>query len=757
MGLFNKLARMIIKAGATGPVSGGWAGGGYQDAWSTRPLPNPWQLLQQFKGDTYSCAVINAQAVASQVLRAYSTTSKNEKPTKNFATRELLPNQLDSVRKMCRDLPVIRKAQKIDELLDHPILDLLSRPNQFMDGFKLFELTDLYCEMTGVAYWYKERGALGIPEKLWLVPTTEIFPVRDQYGYTISYEAVRSKKAIPVEDIVFFSFPDLFAPYSRGKGPNQAAWGQTTLQDKTESFNHATMENRGRPDVFIVPKESMGEAEAARAELRFNRKYRRGGSGGAMVVEQAVDIKPAGFTNEDLEMFQLQELSKLNIANAFGVPISFLRTEDVNRANADAGHYQHAKLAIRPRCLRFTGVLNLQLTSDFDNRIVLAYDDPVPADIDQGIKVRESNLNAGYTNINEEREKQGLVPVEWGDLPWIPVNKMQPLTKEEKLAETAAREAEAEANLANPKVDTEVDGPIKAILDYYCKGVTCEDKGISKKWFNKYRISESKTIIEKCGTLSTGWKAEGDHHSRLLPTGDRLKAELKRVFREQQRVILKSILGKSLKAIKVLIPTDINLSSWTKTMFDSALPIITMFFEDGGQGLDARLGLDDKFDVTSPKVAEACKQLTLKFCEETNVATSLELNDALERLRERLAATLLSSENTVQELVKTVSAVFDKASMYRASTIAMSESSRALHAGQIIAAKQSGLKIKIKWLCSQDACDECQGLADENQGGVDPGENFGTIGSGPYSDIPYPPAHPRCQCTITEEVIGEKE
>jgi len=739
------------------PISGGWAGGGYQDAWSTRRLPNPWELLQMYKGDAYSCASINAQAVASQTLRVYVTTAKNEQPTKRWQTRSLKTAEVKTVRKMCNDLPTMRKALRIDELVDHPILDLLAAPNEFMDGFRMMELTDLYLEMTGVAYWYKERDGMGMPAKLWLVPTTEMYPVRDQYGYTVRYEAVRSKKAIPVEDVVFFSFPDLFAPYSRGKGPAQAGWGQITLQDKAESYNHSTMENRGRPDMIVIPKEALGNAEATRLEARMNRKYRRAGAGGVMVSEQAVTLAPTGFSNKDLEMFQLQEASKLNTANNFNVPISFLKSEDVNRANADAGHYQHAKLALRPRCLRIAGTLNLQLAPDFDARIALAYDDPVPVDTDTTLKERESNLNNALTTVNEEREEIGMPAVEWGEKPWIPVAKAQPMDDEEKAAqseqelEKARIQAEALAN--KPKEDgsnePDQDEETKRYIDSYC----CDKDGK-----HKLKITAPTLIHEKAGTLVEGWGKAETGHTRQLPGYGRLQAALKNFFRKQQRKILDEHLGKSLRVAiaKAVIPTSINLDGWDTAMAKELGPIIQMYYEDGGSGLNARLGLDKQFDVTNPRVADAIKRSTMKFCAETNKATSLELNDALDQLRKDLASGLLSRENTTTELTKWVSAIFDKASKYRAETIAMSESSRALHAGQALAAKESGLQIKFKWLLSQDACPLCQEIAADNDKGVDAGELFAQVGDGPYSDIPYPPAHPRCQCTITEEVVGEK-
>ncbi len=86
----------------------------------------------------------------------------------------------------------------------------------------------------------------------------------------------------------------------------------------------------------------------------------------------------------------------------------------------------------------------------------------------------------------------------------------------------------------------------------------------------------------------------------------------------------------------------------------------------------------------------------------------------------------------------------------RAATIAQTESSRAVHAGQGIAAKELGVT-DWTWLASSDACDLCLSLDGKT---VKIGEPFYVHpkGNPAYRVVYHAPAHPHCYCTNTEEM-----
>jgi hypothetical protein len=62
----------------------------------------------------------------------------------------------------------------------------------------------------------------------------------------------------------------------------------------------------------------------------------------------------------------------------------------------------------------------------YDKGLTCDFELPDTADKEVRLKERKQNLDAFYTSVNEERERDGLEPKPWGDLPWIPFNLAQP-------------------------------------------------------------------------------------------------------------------------------------------------------------------------------------------------------------------------------------------------------------------------------------------------------------------------------------------
>jgi len=123
----------------------------------------------------------------------------------------------------------------------------------------------------------------------------------------------------------------------------------------------------------------------------------------------------------DLGSLVEHNATRQDIANAFGVPISYLTAES-NLANLQASERQHMSLAIAPRLSRRDEKLNEQLLPLFDptGRLFLTSDDPVPLDQDAILAQVQQDLQYGVLTINEIREGRSLPPVPWGNVPWMP-------------------------------------------------------------------------------------------------------------------------------------------------------------------------------------------------------------------------------------------------------------------------------------------------------------------------------------------------
>lgn len=151
-------------------------------------------------------------------------------------------------------------------------------------------------------------------------------------------------------------------------------------------------------------------------------------------------------------------------------------------------------------------------------------------------------------------------------------------------------------------------------------------------------------------------------------------------------------------------------------------------------------GVTFDFEVFAPQVQTSIQQMALAFASSTNATSTRRLDEAYRDLRVELS-TGLERGDAVANLTRRVRVIF--ADPVRARAIAQTEASRAMHAGQVEAAKQSKAVGGKKWLASSDACPLCLAL-DGKEVGLD--ENFTVDGTGRYAAIFSPPRHPHCAC-----------
>ena len=767
--------------------SGAAAESVFLDLWKTRKQPSVDELLDGYKETAFSCANINARAVAATNYSLYVTTGLGQRSpavrTRRVKAERVLAMRAHSSPAVSRKVAL---AETVEEVVEHPMLELLEHVNDLIDGYTLFELTDLYQEILGRAYWYVVLNeALGTPETLWVLPPQLVTHKRkDKVGELLYYEVGPDKDKLPPEQVLWFRFPSLRDPYNTGRSPLQAIYETAALVDEDTSYVAGTMANRMRPDVVYSPNEGIGEQEAKRLEKRIQRKFRRAGNGGWMILETPGKVTPLNYSPRDLEALARRKVSKVTIANAFDVPIAMLETESVNRANAEAALYQHARMGVRPRLKRIEQVINQGLVPMFDDRLFFAFDDPVPEDATRKAAIRKIDLASGHKLLNETRSEEGLDPVPWGDRPLMP-KAMQPISSWEEMQaageverEAARQAAEAaaaaQANAAPKEQEEEERKALQKAGDLYELFVRFRTGEVDRKAVVTYLVkaeewpvhealyatkreapTEDKNLPHKAATWPKAARAS-------MPDLAPLRIKLRNIFHRQLRYVFSrqkaSALTAHLWGAKAAFD-PVDLSSFDKELAKDARPVIQMWWDKKGKETLARLGVTNEeaeWNVHHPEIQTALDRWTFAFAESTNKTTSLELNTALSRLRTELTEGLISGDNTLASLTERVQGVFDKADKYRAGMIASTEGSRALHHAQELAAKKSGVVAGKAWILSDDACEICQAIARKYPKGVPLGTSFGeTGGSAPYDQIPSPPAHPWCMCALGDILYEE--
>ncbi len=437
--LFRKSARPRPPASASSLL----------DAFRRPSVPTPYELLAQLKNTAWTCASINAAICASHPPRLFVATNPGHAPTR-LPTRSLSPNErlllspkLKSANRPMAvvnstdphsafsnlqsaippEPPLNQKAARIEEVTSHPLLTLLEQVNPAHNQHDLLELTQLYLEVHGAAFWLLDFDpVLALPVRIWPLPSHLVSPRREPGSpRLVDYYEYRGEttERFPPERIIHFRFPDPRDPFTAGLSPLRACFEQAALASEYAALKRSLYENAGLPSAIITPGEGgVGTDEHKRVESEWRQKFQHGGRGQVLITDSTFKVTLLSQSLGDLAALADLKATKEDIANAFHVPLPFL-SGDTNLANMQAADHLHKTLAILPRLRRRDEKLNEQLIPLFDptGRLFFATDDPTPQNQDFVLKQEASDVRLGVRTINEVRATRGLPPVSWANEP----------------------------------------------------------------------------------------------------------------------------------------------------------------------------------------------------------------------------------------------------------------------------------------------------------------------------------------------------
>jgi hypothetical protein len=289
----------------------------FLDAYRKHHEPTQKQLLEELKNTAWSCASINAAVCASFPPKLYVTTGRGQ-PAPKCLTKAL-PHEVEARLRSAPHLAIhTHGAQAIEQVVEHPLLTLLRKVNAVHNAFELWELTQLYLEVHGAAYWLlQEDESLGIPAGIWILPSQSVTPRRaTDSGEIVDYYEYRSSGGIAryaPDDVIRFQLPDPRDPYNGGLSPLRACFEQVALASEYAGMKRAVYDNTGVPSVVLSPAEVIGADERDRLEEQWERTFRRGGSGRVLVAESGLHVSVLSHSMGDLAALADMKATKEDI------------------------------------------------------------------------------------------------------------------------------------------------------------------------------------------------------------------------------------------------------------------------------------------------------------------------------------------------------------------------------------------------------------------------------------------------------------
>ena len=308
------------------------------------------------------------------------------------------------------------------EVENHPLLELLDRPNPLQGQVGLFESLYAYFLIAGNTYLEAAMPKGKLPTELWtlrpdrmkVIPGSGGIPAA--YRYTVGSQHTDWKVnamngTSPIMHMRGFHPTDDWYGFS----PIEAAGWSIDQHNAASSWNKALLDNSGRPSGALVyaPKEgdeTLSAEKFARLKTQLDEKYSSPRNAGKpMILDGGLDWKEMALSPKDMDWLKGKDVSSREIALAFGVPGQLVgipgQQTYANNREARLALYEDT---ILPLVLRTLAQINNWLVPIFGPELELRADiDEIPALVLRRERVWDRVQSSDFLTVNEKRMAVG--------------------------------------------------------------------------------------------------------------------------------------------------------------------------------------------------------------------------------------------------------------------------------------------------------------------------------------------------------------
>jgi HK97 family phage portal protein len=615
----------------------------------------------------------------------------------------------------------------LEQVLSHPLLELLYKVNPDMTKFDFLELSMTYLDLYGASPWYLERNGTSKVQALYLMRPEFLTIKKSDNGTIIDYEYKIGTFHLNIakEDIIMLKNYNPAYP-EKGLGTIEAVRMNAQQDDyMTQSNVNLLLNDTRLSGVLEIPSEPSAES-LKRLEKEWGQKYAGYENTSKMkVLTEGMKYVPIGISPRDLDFVNSQKFNRDKILAIFGVPIELLgNLQTANRASAEAVSYIFYKGTIEPLVNKYIEQLNEFLVPNFGPDLWLDFEPLAKEDQEQQVNKINTLVDKVITR-NEARDILGYGAVEGGDILFNEFSKM-PLTETNTARETSGLNTDKSRYIKSRIMnrDYKLTQLRKDIEDNIVEKLIKEGKNNIKKNKENNQIiriveekSNSKKKISK-EMIARYQRARVLMEEKLVGSYEK---KMDKFFKAQQERYLSTFKNNGIVNLKGLDGLD---EIWATV--EIIEPELYKSVMNGG-----KLAID----FFGPKFVPNNKWIS----EWTSSVAIQEAKTITDTTQKELIKTLTEGTNDGEGLEKLklrVKEVFDFASETRAKMIARTEITRGLAEGQRQNYKQMGYN-RLLWVLSDGACDICIAKAKQDDWDIDNIEG-------------QQPVHPNCFDKETE-------
>jgi len=320
------------------------------------------------------------------------------------------------------------KASKKEKIEEHPLLDLIKRPNP-QDGGAFFTKNLLgYLLIAGNSYTIKVGPEIGPPREMYtmrpdrmkVLPGTKFEPIRG-FRYTVgaNYDDYPANQILHLK--TFNPLDDWY-----GLSPIEVASKEVDISTMAREWNMKLLQNDCRPPGAIVTEGNLEEEQRESLEKKLEEKmqgYKNAGR--PPVFEAGIKWQTFAITPRDMDWLNSDKLNSRKICAVYNVAPELIGDAE----NKTYSNYQEARKA-----LYIETVLPLldYLRDEYNNWLAPAYEERLFLDYDKGdIEALKDEISAVYEReekawwrtLNEKRIACGDDSIgPEGDVIFVPAN-----------------------------------------------------------------------------------------------------------------------------------------------------------------------------------------------------------------------------------------------------------------------------------------------------------------------------------------------
>jgi HK97 family phage portal protein len=354
--------------------------------------------------------------------RRYDTFAKEAYLTNVIAYR-CIDEVAKAVESVDWKLNTRKKDGSVEEVTDHPLIDLMYRPNPEQTWGELAYRHTAFSLISGNAYMERIGPTTGPnagqvkemwshrPDRMHL----EVNPdtgVRRKYVYQGPSGRPAEWPVDPITGASDIWHMKFFHPLNDwyGAGPVEPTSREIDTSNEAMEWNKNLLQNQGRPGMIIAFKGNIGQTEYNRLERTLREKY--GGpknTGKHMIIEgEGATVQPYGWSPLDMDYIEGNRELARRIAFGFGVPPQIIGIPGDNTYS----NYEAALLAFWENTVffylkRFGGGMAHWMFDPKDRMAMVPNYDKLPALEPRRKAQFEKAERADFLTINEKREMAG--------------------------------------------------------------------------------------------------------------------------------------------------------------------------------------------------------------------------------------------------------------------------------------------------------------------------------------------------------------